>query len=104
MVRSLSQANRVFSFASNALSFPMYRRGYATGCDSSIRGYDRIGSRSGIMGKIEETSGAKNGFDASASTWVPDPVTGYYRPINNTHEIDPVELRQMLLNHKTRSS
>ncbi|CAL0309644.1 unnamed protein product [Lupinus luteus] len=52
-------------------------RGYATGCDSSIRsGYHRIGSWNGIMGKSEEISEARNGLDASASTWVPDPPFG----------------------------
>ncbi|RDX85665.1 Late embryogenis abundant protein 41, partial [Mucuna pruriens] len=78
------------------------RRSYAVVSDaSSVRGgLDRIGSRRGmVVGKVEE----KSGFGASSS-WAPDPVTGYYRPINHSDEIDPVELRQMLLNRKVRSS
>ena len=36
----------------------------------------------------------------ASNAWAPDPLTGYYRPANRVDEIDPVELRQMLLNHK----
>lgn len=31
------------------------------------------------------------------AAWIPDPITGYYRPENVSNEIDIVELRQMLL-------
>ena len=55
------------------------------------------------MGKLEESDVSKAGSEAS-SAWAPDPVTGYYRPINQEPEIDPVELREMLLNRKVRSS
>ena len=72
--------------------------------DVSVRGaLDRIVNRSGMVGKGEDKGVAKNGSEAS-SAWAPDPVTGYYRPISHTNEIDPVELRKMLLNHKVRSS
>lgn len=33
----------------------------------------------------------------AAASWVPDPVTGYYRPANENGGIDPAELREMLL-------
>ncbi|KAK2970066.1 hypothetical protein RJ640_006539 [Escallonia rubra] len=32
--------------------------------------------------------------------WVPDPVTGYYRPENQAKELDAAELRELLLKHK----
>ncbi|XP_061370574.1 late embryogenesis abundant protein Lea5-like [Gastrolobium bilobum] len=104
MARSFSQAKRVLAFA-NALSLPLHRRGYAVGSDVSVRaGLDRIGSRNGmVVGKVEEKGVTKNGSETS-SAWAPDPVTGYYRPINHMDEIDPVELRKILLNHKVRSS
>ncbi|KAI5349487.1 hypothetical protein L3X38_002374 [Prunus dulcis] len=38
----------------------------------------------------------------SSSSWAPDPLTGYYRPSNCANEIDPVELREMLLKHRTK--
>ncbi|XP_020207772.1 late embryogenesis abundant protein Lea5 [Cajanus cajan] len=92
---------RSFSLPKRALSLALQRRGYAVASSDvcSVRGgLDRIRGRSGI---VEEKSATKHGLGPSA--WGPDPVTGYYRPINHTDEIDPVELRQMLLNHKVRS-
>lgn len=75
----------------------MDRRGYAAAAAP-------LGttSRTGIMEKndlrpaVREDSGA-------ASAWAPDPITGYYRPENRAVEIDPAELREMLLNHKVRA-
>ncbi|MQL88212.1 hypothetical protein Taro_020764 [Colocasia esculenta] len=34
---------------------------------------------------------------SAASSWVPDPVTGYYRPANRTVDVDAAELRGSLL-------
>ncbi|KAK7329457.1 hypothetical protein VNO77_23626 [Canavalia gladiata] len=97
MACSFAQAKRVLAFA-------LHRRGYAVMSDASVRGgLDRIGSGSTVVGKVEEKSVSKSGSEGS-SAWGPDPVTGYYRPINHTNEIDPVELREMLLNHRVRSS
>lgn len=31
------------------------------------------------------------------SSWVPDPVTGYYRPESHAEVIDVADLREMLL-------
>lgn len=39
--------------------------------------------------------------DSGKTSWVPDPVTGYYRPENLAKEVDPAELREMLLKSKT---
>ncbi|KAJ1407664.1 Late embryogenesis abundant protein [Sesbania bispinosa] len=95
----MAQPNRLLAFVDAALSFPLHRRGYAAASDASVRAVN--GNRSGmVVGKVEET---KNGSEAS-SAWAPDPVTGYYRPINHRNEIDPVELRKMLLNPRGRSS
>ncbi|KAG4956658.1 hypothetical protein JHK85_043038 [Glycine max] len=81
-----------------------YRRGYAVASDASpsVRGgLDSIGSRSAIEKGVTKNNSGPSG---ASSAWAPDPVTGYYRPINHTNEIDPVELRRMLLKHKVRSS
>ncbi|KAL0459703.1 UNVERIFIED_CONTAM: Late embryogenesis abundant protein Lea5 [Sesamum latifolium] len=40
--------------------------------------------------------------DPSKTAWVPDPVTGYYRPENQVKELDPVEMREMLIKNKIR--
>ena len=67
----------------------MNRRGFA----SASQG---VASAShGVMGK-------KSGEESAKKSWVPDPVTGYYRPENRTDEIDVAELREMLLNNKIR--
>nr|KYP58108.1 hypothetical protein KK1_004399 [Cajanus cajan] len=70
----------------------MDRRGYAVASDVPLR----VG-----LGNIEDKPVKRDGSEAY-SAWAPDPVTGYYRPINHTLEIDPVDLRNMLLNHKLR--
>lgn len=78
------------------------RRGYAAASQgSATAGFGRGGSRSGLVGKVEDMAAIKDNAGAS-SAWAPDPRTGYYRPANSAAEIDPVELRQMLLKHKVR--
>ncbi|KAJ1395221.1 Late embryogenesis abundant protein [Sesbania bispinosa] len=95
MARSLSQANRLL-----AQSLSLHRRGYAAASDASVR---VVARSSAMVGSVEDKPVSRYGSEA-CSSWAPDPVTGYYRPINYTPEIDPVELRQMLLNHNFRSS
>lgn len=57
----------------------------------------RGGARGGVMSK-------KGGEEAASksNSWVPDPVTGYYRPEGHANEVDAAELREMLLKQKTR--
>ena len=38
----------------------------------------------------------------SSTPWVPDPVTGYYKPEDQTNQIDAADLRELLLKNKTR--
>ncbi|MFS8014275.1 putative Late embryogenesis abundant protein, LEA_3 subgroup [Helianthus anomalus] len=46
---------------------------------------------------------AKTSEESKKSTpWVPDPITGYYKPEGQTNEIDAAELREMLLKQKNR--
>ncbi|KAL8143047.1 hypothetical protein V2J09_016079 [Rumex salicifolius] len=42
--------------------------------------------------------------EEAENAWVPDPVTGYYRPANRANEIDVAELRDLLLKQRVRSS
>lgn len=52
-----------------------------------------------MVGKMEQRA-----LDQEAeSAWGPDPVTGYYRPSNRAAEIDPAELRELLLKNKAKS-
>ncbi|PWA38648.1 late embryogenesis abundant protein Lea5-D [Artemisia annua] len=70
------------------------RRGYASTSQGSVTETVK-GSVAAMM---------KNGGEESkkSTSWVPDPVTGYYRPEGHENQIDPAELRAMLLKPKTR--
>ncbi|XP_028786866.1 late embryogenesis abundant protein Lea5-like [Neltuma alba] len=100
MARSLSQSKGIVCLVSDALSSTLHRRGYAVSASPS-----HVPLNGGRMGKLEDTSATATNQSSSeaSSAWVPDPVTGYYRPINHSPEIDPAELRLMLLNPKVRS-
>lgn len=79
----------------------IYRRGYAAASDASPSMRGGLDSISVMEKGVTKNSSGPSG---TSSAWAPDPITGYYRPINHTNEIDPVELRKMLLKHKVRSS
>ncbi|TYK29513.1 SENESCENCE-ASSOCIATED GENE 21 protein [Cucumis melo var. makuwa] len=73
----------------------LFRRGYATASAEGVAA--RISS---IMKKKEES--LRIGREKMAVSWVPDPVTGYYRPENCGAEMDAADLRAMLLNPATK--
>ncbi|CAK9175341.1 unnamed protein product [Ilex paraguariensis] len=97
MARSFSNAKLISAIVVDRISVVVGRRGYAAASQggvssSAVRG----GARSNVMLK-------KGGEESTkTSSWVPDPITGYYRPENKAKEIDAVELRAMLLKHKIR--
>ncbi|XP_050374120.1 late embryogenesis abundant protein Lea5 [Argentina anserina] len=93
------------SFLSKANLLPVaasiHRRGHAAASHGSVAaGYGMGGSRNAMVMKLDERVGMTK--EESSSAWAPDPRTGYYRPANMADEIDPVELREMLLNQKVR--
>merc|ERR1712100_23028 len=101
MARSSLNA-KLLSALADGVSVAINRRGYAAAAaqgavSSAVRGG---GGRSGIVKQGEEKGAMKEGSETSS--WAPDPVTGYYRPENSAAEIDVAELREMLLNQKTR--
>ncbi|KAK9992242.1 hypothetical protein SO802_027227 [Lithocarpus litseifolius] len=108
MARSLTQAKLLAESIADGFSLFINRRGYSAASHASVsaslaNGGGSSSSRSRIlMSKIEERASIKEDSGAS-SAWAPDPVTGYYRPINHAAEIDAVELRSLLLNHKVRA-
>lgn len=75
----------------------MSRRGYATTTQGVAATVARGGGAS-VSGKVAKKSGEERAT-AITESWVPDPVTGYYRP-ENTKEIDVAELRATLLGRK----
>ncbi|XP_010449879.1 PREDICTED: late embryogenesis abundant protein Lea5-like [Camelina sativa] len=76
------------------------RRSYvATSQNVTATGLSKGGSTRVMVGKIEQRA-----LDQEAeSAWGPDPVTGYYRPSDRAAEIDPAELRELLLKNKSKS-
>ncbi|KAI3449466.1 hypothetical protein Pfo_006131 [Paulownia fortunei] len=94
MARSFSNARSVSAFIANEISAVVTRRGYAAASPGVVSSSVRSGAPSVML---------KKGSEESAKTaWVPDPVTGYYRPENKDKEMDPAELREMLIKNKTR--
>lgn len=70
-----------------------FRRSYV----ATAPGFGKGGSTRVSVGKMEQRANQE-----AESAWGPDPVTGYYRPSNRADEIDPVELREMLLKNKAK--
>ncbi|CAH8276491.1 unnamed protein product [Arabidopsis lyrata] len=100
--RSLSGAVKsLCSAASGSLSRSIVlRRSYvATSQNVTATGLSKGGSTRVMVGKMEQRA-----LDQEVeSAWGPDPVTGYYRPSNRAAEIDPAELRELLLKNKAKS-
>nr|ADP23916.1 late embryogenesis abundant protein [Sesuvium portulacastrum] len=95
MARSLSNAKVFVSLVSDNLSIVLNRRGYAAASQGVAGTVGRGTGRIGKAGKEEVGRGGEN-------SWVPDPVTGYYRPANRPDEIDVAELREIFLKQKIR--
>ncbi|KAE8660604.1 hypothetical protein F3Y22_tig00116951pilonHSYRG00487 [Hibiscus syriacus] len=99
MALSFSNVKLFSTFSVNRISNVISRRGYATASQGIVlSGIIRGGGagRSATAAVKEEmVGGAKEKV-----SWVPDPVTGCYRPENSVKEIDVAELRAMLLKKK----
>ncbi|KAD4584517.1 hypothetical protein R6Q59_036616 [Mikania micrantha] len=78
----------VSSFIADQLSAVAARRGFATVIQGSVSGIMK-GSGIAMMKKSSEES--KN-----STPWVPDPVTGCYRPEGQSNVVDAAELREVL--------
>ncbi|OIW13377.1 hypothetical protein TanjilG_16486 [Lupinus angustifolius] len=92
MARFFSNAKLLSALVLDGFSSSLTRRGYgaATATQSATKG--GIGSLSNKMAP-------KSGEGSNKVSWVPDPVTGYYKP-ENIKEIDVAELRATLLDKK----
>nr|GEX04863.1 hypothetical protein [Tanacetum cinerariifolium] len=71
------------------------RRGIATATQGSVFGSVK-GSGIAMMKKATEDS-------KKSTPWVPDPVTGYYKPEGQTNQIDTADqIYELLLKQKNR--
>ncbi|KAG8389503.1 hypothetical protein BUALT_Bualt02G0236200 [Buddleja alternifolia] len=102
MARSFSNAKTVSAFIANEISAVgeqsmfenIYARGYAASSQGAVSSSVRNGAPSVMLKKGSEES--------TKTSWVPDPETGYFRPENQTKELDAAELRAMLLKNKNK--
>ncbi|KAD4584516.1 hypothetical protein R6Q59_036617 [Mikania micrantha] len=85
----MASVKLISSFIVDQLAVVAARRGFASVSQSGIM----RGSGVAMMKKSSEES-------KKSTPWVPDPVTGYYKPEGQTNEIDPAELRELLLKQK----
>ncbi|CAO2184756.1 unnamed protein product [Urochloa humidicola] len=81
--------------ASSCASLLSQRRGYSV-ATAVVKGparkvVEKVAQR--VMGKEVKTAAAS----PEKTPWVPDPVTGYYRPAGVPKELDAAELRAKLL-------
>nr|AGN90999.1 LEA1 [Caragana korshinskii] len=96
MARSFANAKLFSAIVLDGFSNTLTRRGYAAAAQSATRG----GGAVSISGKMATPkSGEEKGVSTSKVSWVPDPVTGYYKP-ENIKEIDVADLRATLLGKK----
>ncbi|KAE8660606.1 Indole-3-acetic acid-induced protein ARG2 [Hibiscus syriacus] len=94
MARSFSNAKLFSTFVVDGISNVISRRGYAAVSQGIVSSGIREGAGRSAAAVVKEEmeGGAKEKV-----SWVPDPVTGCYRPENSSKEIDVAELRAMLL-------
>ncbi|MCL7050089.1 hypothetical protein MKW94_013983 [Papaver nudicaule] len=92
--RSFSRNSQLISSLIDGVSLSLNRsRGMSSVATQAV------GSRKSVMEVKPKPSSSSpaGGAVTDVSSWVPDPVTGYYRPENHADEIDVAELREMLL-------
>ncbi|KAL6626264.1 hypothetical protein ACP70R_029990 [Stipagrostis hirtigluma subsp. patula] len=85
--------------ASSCLSLLAQRRGYSVAAamakGAGRRADEKMAAAKRVMGKKDVNTAAAAGEEKTA--WVPDPVTGYYRPAGGAKELDAAELRAKML-------
>ncbi|CAL9120580.1 Late embryogenesis abundant protein [Musa troglodytarum] len=101
MARSLSSAAALAASVSHNIALSVNRRGY-TAAAAAAAGVRRSVDQKTVARKVVDSTStaASSSTSASSNSWVPDPVTGYYRPGNLRAQVDAAELREMSLSHK----
>ncbi|GMN37968.1 hypothetical protein TIFTF001_007262 [Ficus carica] len=74
-------------------------RGYSAAASASQGVVSSVarGGATGASRSVKKNSGKEIAGISEKVSWVPDPVTGYYRPESGVQEIDVAELRAALL-------
>ncbi|PKA50971.1 Late embryogenesis abundant protein Lea5 [Apostasia shenzhenica] len=97
MARAICSGRALVTALSDGISSLTSRRGFSA---ASAAGRGMLAEEKAVMMKGKNDAAALGSDSAAASAWVPDPVTGCYRPANRVRDIDPAELRLMLLKTK----
>ncbi|KAF3340639.1 late embryogenesis abundant protein Lea5-like protein [Carex littledalei] len=95
MARALSNCTSISSLFFDGISAHIQRRVYATAAATT----EAVRESRKVEEKIAGSPGGKRvtGSDTkkeSSGSWIPDPITGYYRPVNYVTNVDAVELRK----------
>ncbi|KAK2418734.1 indole-3-acetic acid-induced protein ARG2 [Trifolium repens] len=94
MARSFANAKVFSAIVLQEFSNTLTRRGFVAATESATRG--------GVVSIGNKMGPKKTGDDVVSTykvSWVPDPVTGYYKP-ENIKDVDAAELRAKLLQKK----
>lgn len=98
MARSFLSAARLTQTATR-LASTTNRRTFATAAKQSAEEKPAVATAA-VLRKMNKTKPVEGVVDSPSTSWVPDPVTGYYRPGNHAAEVDPAEMRQRLLSRR----
>lgn len=94
MARSFSNAKLFSAFVADGISNAIYKRGYAAASQGAVS--RATGGRTSAAAMMKKSAEEMTGSTEKVS-WVPDPVTGVYRPENLANELDVADLRAMFL-------
>nr|KJB23299.1 hypothetical protein B456_004G090700 [Gossypium raimondii] len=97
MARSFSNAKLFSTFVVDGISNVISRRGYAAASQGIVSSGIRGGAGRSAAAVVKKTGEEMSGGAKEKVSWVPDPVTGCYRPENCANETDVAELRATLL-------
>ncbi|XP_048568399.1 protein SENESCENCE-ASSOCIATED GENE 21, mitochondrial-like [Triticum urartu] len=85
--------------ASRCVSLLAQRRGYSAAA-TMVKGAGRSAAateeKTAVAAKSAMAAKKDVGTGAEKAAWVPDPVTGYYRPSGGAKEVDAADLRAKL--------
>ncbi|XP_020213311.1 indole-3-acetic acid-induced protein ARG2 [Cajanus cajan] len=89
MARSFTNSKVFSALILDRFSQALSRRGYSVATRGGVGSMSR-------SSKMTSKPGEEKGTSTYKVSWVPDPVTGYYKP-ENIEEIDVADLRSALL-------
>ncbi|KAM0949107.1 hypothetical protein DsansV1_C06g0066761 [Dioscorea sansibarensis] len=97
MAHTLASTSLIRVFMESAVSrgLRMSRRCYST----SVAAVETVEEKTATIKNKKESTGPS--ASSASPAWVPDPVTGYYRPANSCHGADVTEMREAILSTKS---